>query len=286
MGFQEIPQRSEEEMMELILSVARKDGRIRAVTMNGSRANPNAPRDRSRDITPFVEDHRWLDIFGERVIMQTPEDWEVFVPYDDPWHGKHYSYLVQFTDGNRIDFTIALPEMIPFLTSDSQTILLLDKDGILPALPETSDRDYWVKKPNANRFYGCCNEFLWVSTYVAKGLARQEVTFARQCLEVYVRDALQKMLGFYVGTRTGFTVSIGKSGKYLPKYLSPELWQAFLATFPDIDIQNTWKALFAMLELFYHIGTATAKALDYPFPEEEYQRVLQYLKAVHCRPLL
>jgi aminoglycoside 6-adenylyltransferase len=34
--------RSEQEMFDLILSTARTDPRIRAVIMNGSRANPNA----------------------------------------------------------------------------------------------------------------------------------------------------------------------------------------------------------------------------------------------------
>ena len=42
--------RSEKEMMELILSVARKDERIRAVYMNGSRTNPNVKKDIFQDL--------------------------------------------------------------------------------------------------------------------------------------------------------------------------------------------------------------------------------------------
>ena len=41
--------RSEQEMLDLILDTARRDDRIRAVIMNGSRANPNAPRDMFQD---------------------------------------------------------------------------------------------------------------------------------------------------------------------------------------------------------------------------------------------
>ena len=41
--------RSEQEMLELIVNTARHDDRIRAVIMNGSRANPNAPRDFFQD---------------------------------------------------------------------------------------------------------------------------------------------------------------------------------------------------------------------------------------------
>jgi aminoglycoside 6-adenylyltransferase len=41
--------RSKDEMYELILNTARDDDRIRAVILNGSRANPNAPRDIFQD---------------------------------------------------------------------------------------------------------------------------------------------------------------------------------------------------------------------------------------------
>ena len=50
--------RSESEMFDLILGTARDDERIRAVMMNGSRANPNAPKDFFQDyhIGYFVPD--------------------------------------------------------------------------------------------------------------------------------------------------------------------------------------------------------------------------------------
>ena len=38
--------RSEREMYDLILGFARADERVRGVILNGSRANPNAPRDK------------------------------------------------------------------------------------------------------------------------------------------------------------------------------------------------------------------------------------------------
>lgn len=43
--------RSEQEMFDLILSTARVDPRIRGVVMNGSRANPDAPKDFFQDLT-------------------------------------------------------------------------------------------------------------------------------------------------------------------------------------------------------------------------------------------
>ena len=69
--------RTEQEMFNLILDFARDDERIRVVTMNGSRANPNAPRDAYQDydivyvvteMASFLADDAWLDYFGRRVI--------------------------------------------------------------------------------------------------------------------------------------------------------------------------------------------------------------------------
>ena len=45
----EAAMRSEEDMMHLILQVAKDDERVRAVYLNGSRTNPNAPKDCFQD---------------------------------------------------------------------------------------------------------------------------------------------------------------------------------------------------------------------------------------------
>ncbi|MFH6649182.1 aminoglycoside 6-adenylyltransferase [Streptococcus suis] len=41
--------RSEKEMMDLVLSLAEQDERIRIVTLEGSRANINIPKDEFKD---------------------------------------------------------------------------------------------------------------------------------------------------------------------------------------------------------------------------------------------
>jgi aminoglycoside 6-adenylyltransferase len=75
--------RTEAEMMDLVLSVARKDDRVRGVILNGSRANPNAKKDRFQDydivylvtdVQLFKQDPDWIDVFGERMILQLPDD--------------------------------------------------------------------------------------------------------------------------------------------------------------------------------------------------------------------
>ena len=66
--------RSEQEMLGLILDTARQDERIRAVILNGSRANPNAPRDPFQDydvvyvvtdVAPYKRNLEYIKRFGD-----------------------------------------------------------------------------------------------------------------------------------------------------------------------------------------------------------------------------
>jgi len=220
--------RSEQEMLDLILETARADERIRAVIMNGSRANPNAPRDRFQDfdivyivtdVEPFRHNLEWIKRFGELMILQMPDD----MADPPPENPLGFTYLMQFADGNRIDLGIDPPAMLAEIIKDSQSILLLDKDGIVPPLPTASDRDYLPPPPTAKAFADCCNEFWWVSPYVAKGLWRAEITYARHMQDHYVRAQLDKMLDWVVGIETGFACNPGKFGKYVERHLAPEL---------------------------------------------------------------
>lgn len=177
--------RTEKEMIDLIMNTAKEDERIRAVIMNGSRVNPNVKRDCFqdydimyvvKDIQSFTSNHNWIHRFGEIMIVQMPEEMSLVPPDGD---GK-FPYLMQFMDGNRIDLTLVPVDLIKkFVGQDSLSKLLLDKDNCMEEFPPASDKDYLIKKPTEKEFLGCCNEFWWCSTNVAKGLWREELSYAK-----------------------------------------------------------------------------------------------------------
>ncbi len=277
--------RTEREMTELILNAARQDERIRAVIMNGSRVNPNAPRDIFQDfdivylvtdVTPFVNDSQWIERFGERMIMQIPDD----PPGKD--QGSH-TYLMQFMDGNRIDLTLFPVAHIAGLARDSLSAPLLDKDGLLKPFPAPSDIDYLPKPPSSKQFLDCCNEFWWVCPYIAKGLWRKEPTYVKHH-EFIVREQLLKMLTWHAGVRTGFLKSPGKLGKYLQQYLEPESWQMLEKTYSDADFENIWTALFAMTGLFRRTALSVAEHFGFAYPNADDERVTAHLHHVKALP--
>lgn len=280
--------RSEQEMLDLILSAAKKDENIRAVTMNGSRVNPNAKKDPFqdfdivyfvRDVEPYKRNWDFIRQFGEIMILQTPDD----MGDPAPENQSHYAYLMQFLDGNRIDLSFYSVADIQEHTADSLTIVLLDKDGLLLEVPPPSDRDYLPQKPTFKQFDDCCNEFWWVSTYVAKGLWRDELTYAQSMLEV-IREEKMKMLVWYFGVQTGFQKSPGKLGKYFKENLEPGMWERLQRTYADWQPEHMWDSLFVMGELFRETGRAVASHFGFHYPEQDDKNVTEYLHHVRELP--
>jgi aminoglycoside 6-adenylyltransferase len=214
------------------------------------------------------------------MIMQTPEDMGDPPPDEDGGYG----YLMQFTDGNRIDLGICPLAQIHEAVQDSLSVLLLDKDGIIGSLPPASERDYLPKPPTARAFADCCNEFWWVCPYVAKGLWRQELPYARYMLDQVVRPQLVKMLVWHIGMQTGFQVNPGKFGKYFQKYLDPGPWDLLLATYPDAGYENTWAALDSMSSLFRKIAIPVAQHFGFAYPQGDDDRVCAHLGHVRHLP--
>ncbi|BAM46376.1 aminoglycoside 6-adenylyltransferase [Amphibacillus xylanus] len=282
--------RTEKEMYDLVLNFAKNDQRVRAVGLNGSRTNPNAPRDIFQDydvvylvteMESFLNQPDWIAVFGERLIMQTPEDMTLF-PSE---LRTRYSYLMLFSDGNRIDLTLVpVEEADQYVNEDKLTKILLDKDEIFPELPEPTDQDYWVKQPTSQKYLDCCNEFWWITTYIAKGLWRREILYALDHLNRYGRPMLYQMLEWQVGIETDFSVSIGKSEKYLERYLEAGNWERLLTTFPNASYESVWQALFNLIDLFRDTATCVANHFEYQYPKDWDQNISTYLSQIKKLP--
>lgn len=282
--------RSEQEMMDLILSVAKEDARIRAVYMNGSRTNPNAPRDIFQDYDivyvvnetgSFRSDKTWIDRFGERLYMQLPEE-NVF--YQSEIHSC-YGWLIQFSDGNRLDLHVStLDHVLKEIQGDRLCKILLDKDDCLPIMPEATDEDFWVQRPTERQFLDTCNEFWWCLNNVAKGLWREEIPYVMDMINHVVRPQLIRLLEWKIGFETEFSVSIGKSGKYMDKWLDEEIWQLFLKTYSSGKIDEIWDAVFIMCDLFNVVAREISGRMAVSYNQDEADNSLKFLRDVRLLP--
>ncbi len=274
--------RSASEIQKLILDIAKNDERIRAVLLNGSRANLKIPPDAYQDfdivyivnqLQTFINDHSWVEVFGEPVIMQLPDEMSFGEKRDD-----RFGYLMLFKDGNRIDLTLfPFNKVSKDYWPDSLTLCWLDKDNLFQNLPTPTDYDYLIKKPTEKEFQDTCNEFWWVSTYVAKGLLRDEITYAKEMMETVVRPMFMKIVEWYVGVKTDFSVLFGKAGKFMKEYLSKEEYEFILQTYSDQQTENNWNSLFKMTKLFSQFANEVAIDFRFKYNLKEEQNVRSYL---------
>ena len=282
--------RTEKEMFDLIISTAQSDDRIRAVYLNGSRTNPNVPKDIFQDYdvvyvvtetTPFIADKDWIDRFGEILFMQFPDEHPDY-PSDKE---NFYGWLMQFTDGNRIDLHVeSIDHARANIITDSLCQVLLDKDNCLPDIPESSDKNYWVSKPSEAQFVCTCNEFWWCLNNVAKGLWREEIPYVQDMINYVVRKQLEKMLSWKVGIITDYSVSVGKSAKYMYKWLSEQEWKIYLKTYCGADVNDIWQSVEIMCSLFKETAAWVAKEFHYTFDDKETENCMKFLNAVKNLP--
>lgn len=284
--------RTEKEMFDIIINTARSDDRVLAAYLKGSRANPNVPRDIYQDFDimyvvketgSFRADPSWVNPFGKVILKQEQAD--VF-GYGDRFglrrhYDKTYSWLLIFEDGNRIDIGVETLETMREGCNRNKLFLpLIDKTGCLLQLPPPTDEEFYVRKPTEPQFLGCCNEFFWSLFDVVKGIRRDELPFAMTTYYAQSHHMLEIMLGWYIGSKTDYSVSCGKQNKYFKRYLPENVYLLYEKTFPDSSYEQFGQAIKISCRLFRGIAVLIAESLGCIYPEEYEQGFMKYTKAV------
>ena len=282
--------RTERQMLDLILSTAKEDDRIRAVILEGSRTNPNAPKDLFQDYDvvyvvgeteSFQKDKGWIDRFGQRLYMQYPEDHPVY-----PSDREHcYGWLMQFADGNRLDLHVSTPDWV--LENDAKDSLfsvLLDKDGLFADRTPADDSAHWVQKPTQALFSATCNEFWWCLNNLCKGLWRQEVSYAQWVMNDLLRCELLTMLSWKAAFPHDFRISVGKCGKYLHRFLEKTEWETFLSTYSSACCVEMWEAGAQMCDLFHQTAQNVAENLGFSYDLTEAENSRGFFDRVRQLP--
>lgn len=273
--------RNEKQVIDELLGFAKNNDKVRAVILNGSRVNPNAPKDIFRDydvvfaVTDpehFLKDQSWIRNLGELIVMQQNDCFE--------GGAKWYIFLMLFKDGIRIDLSFFPVEHIEMQYRDSLKLLLLDKDNIIDTFSEPNDSCYVPAKPGQKEYDKTVNEFWWCSTNIAKGIWRDELTYTKYMFDVVVRDAMLKLVFWYIGVNYDWKVNPGKCGKWFKNYLPAELWQSLVKAYAGYDYEDIWDSLFEACRLTRIMGMKVADSLGFVYPVKDDVKVTEYLDKV------
>lgn len=282
--------RTEKEIYNKIINIAKSNDLVKAVFINGSRVNPKVEKDILRDydivyvvdeIKSFIEDINWLKDFGEIAIIQDPNANDIALVNIELDIINQYNWLILFKDHSRIDISIITKELaMKEVINDSLTVILLDKDNILPDIAKSSDKDYHIKNPTKEQYNACVNNFWWCLQNVTKGLGRNQIPYAMKMYNVVVKDMLDNMVDWYIGSNYNFSVSVGKWGKYYSKLLDPDIYLLYEKTYSNCAIENIWESIDNACILFNRIAIELANCLSYSYNYSEESSILEYMNFV------
>lgn len=140
------------------------------------------------------------------------------------------------------------------------------------------------RKPSEAQFHACTNEFWWCSNNLAKGLWRKEILYVQDMANFVVCKQLEKMLSWKAGIRTDFHVSVGKSAKYLYRWLDADEYRNYVSTYFGGEINEAWDAVFLMCDLFDHTSEYVAEKLGYTYHTDEAAGARGFLEHVRKLP--
>jgi aminoglycoside 6-adenylyltransferase len=272
--------KTEGEVLEQIRQWARALDSVRAVILTSSRADPQRTPDTlsdydlqvfMRSTDPITRDDAWLAPFGPVMVRWPLRPGPTF---SSAW----ITQLVLFADGVRIDFQFTAGAERLADPYDPCYVILVDKDCLAGSWVASGGESPKIAPPTVEDFQETVNGFWWDIVYVAKGLARGEIPYARYMLDGSIRfEQLARLLSWYVGITKGWQTQIGIHGRWLHRALDAATWDEYVATCADASAAASWSALFATMALARKTGTAVALALGFDYPEQVDREVSAYI---------
>ena len=270
--------RESKEILENLVKFAEHDHNVRAVMLNGSRVNQNAPEDiyQDYDVIFFVvdaekefykKDQSWIHQFGQLVICQQNN------------FGKgDYIFLMQFADGVRIDLTFKdIAKIHEEIEKDSLSKILLDKDHTVRDIADPSEETYYVKRPSQEEWESTLNEIWWIQIYIAREICRDELPFARYLYDAIFMVEIVKLLSWFIGNEYDWKINVGKCGKWFKRLLRKELYDEFKELYSNNDYQDIWRNMRRARTLVRQIGLELGNKLHYQYPLVDDNNVTDYL---------
>ena len=285
----------QDEVFNRLIQWAEQRSSSRAMLLTSTRAVPNATVDFLsdydvilvvEDIHPYYEDRRWLEDFGEVLVVY----WDLI--YSDPEHGiEKTANVTQYADGLKIDFTLWPVELLQKITQapalpvelDAGYRILLDKDGLTKDMKPPTHRAYIPVRPTNAVYQLLINDFFTDVPYMAKCLLRGELLPAKWCLDYDMKHVhLRPMLEWLVGVKHNWSAPTGSLGKGLKKRLPPEIWSQLENTYAGGNIEENWEALFRTITLFRQVAMEVGAGLGYEYLLELDQHVTAFAQRMQA----
>jgi aminoglycoside 6-adenylyltransferase len=267
---------------------------VRAMILTSSRARPDGPVDglsdydvilAVTDAEGFVRDDGWQSAYGEPMV-RSGDQAEIYGV-------TTYFRSVIYTDHVKFDYTLWPAELLARISTESELHseldagyqVLLDKDQQTSGWKRPSFQAYIPARPTREEYQALVEEFWWDTTYVAKALWRNEVIFAKWCLDQDIKmTAMLRMLEWRIEIDHNWSIRPGVLGRGLERLLPADTAVELAKTYVGPALDDNWAALFRTAKLFRRVAQSVGAALAYPYPQLVDDRVSAYLEEIRQMP--
>jgi aminoglycoside 6-adenylyltransferase len=265
-----------------VIAWAKTEDAIRAAIVEGSRARPDAHPDRFSDydlnlyvtdVAQFIRSDAWIGRISPAWAMETEIDPD-----------RTSSRLVLFAGGYDIDFKF-VPVTMLHACVEQQTLpdeyqrgyqVVLDKDGLAARLPPPEYRAVARSKPTNEQFLYAVNVFWFELFHLVKNLHRQELWHVK-IRDACIKNRLLQMIEWHAQASHGWDYETWMVGKYMQSWVAPEIWQAFSEIFARFDVEDSWRAVRALMPLYRRLASETARQFNYAYPYEMDQAISGFI---------
>lgn len=252
-----------DEVIERVVGWAKKDPRVTAVILTGSRGRAERV-DRFSDLDVELIGPRPQDLAADDGWISHVAQPMVMLPFDE--HDLT-TRLVVLPQGRKIDFSLSPEARIMHMVERGLDDLynrgyrvLLDKTGLTERLPDATRIPEVSPRPEQGEFTRLESEFWFEATQVAVYLARRDLWVVK-FRENTMHECLLTMLEWkaqFDSPDPRFTWHIGH---HMSEWLSPSDYAAAGEVFTRFDVKDTIRGVTSAMHLFERITAAVASSL-------------------------
>ena len=278
----------EADVLTRLVAWAEREDAIRTLVLTSSRARADETVDALSDYDvivgvgdteDFLADESWVRGYGEPLAR---------------WGDRHEMLGlattfcgVVYADRIKVDYSV-WPQAVVERVAEASRLpddldvgyrVLVDKDGATSGWRAATHGAHIPDKPTRAAYEALVEEFWWDTTYVAKGLCRGELFFAKWVLDCSAKSgALRRMLEWRIELDHEWSLRPGSYGRGLERLLPADVWVELAATYGGVRREECWEALFRTIALFRRVATEVGDALGHPYPAHVDAGVTAYLE--------
>lgn len=271
---------------ERIAAWAKTQSNIRAILVVGSRARRDHPADEwaDLDLQIFATDFGAY-LSGTGWLAELGTVW-VCIPFQ--LAGSEPERLVLFDGGYKVDlhfFPLSeLQRMVQAQTLDDVYqrgyYTLLDQDGLAAQLPLPSCAPSPLTQPPEDVFSLNVNMFWFGALGNAKTIRRRDLWSVKGG-DWRLKGHLLEMMEWHAQAMHGWAYDTWHGGKYLLEWTDPQSRRSLYDVFGHLDSRDSWRALFATMDLFRRLAREVAQRLGYAYPTALDERVTQHVEMLY-----